>query len=268
MVGGGAAAGGCCGAAGGGGMSNAWNKPLISAVVQVSKSDSKSGVHASMFAQDLPRPEFPVTQEACSVQAGADVADEGGWTAVKSKAKSRRLSRTAVKTKDKRVIQQAEFVSEQHHQHTPSKGKSDVTAHARARAEVQVSQDEEPATGKQRRKKKAKNDRGKGVGVLQGVGEVEDEDQQARSNERSNENEERLPSGSPMGQGASDSASSLKRRKNSKRRKKPITPDVEEQPVASASGWRMFAALVCVCVLACVYCACKHFHILPKTLGP
>jgi hypothetical protein len=167
-----------------------------------------------------------------------------------------------------RVIQQAEFVSEQHHQHTPSKGKSDVTAHARARAEVQVSQDEEPATGKQRRKKKAKNDRGKGVGVLQGVGEVEDEDQQARSNERSNENEERLPSGSPMGQGASDSASSLKRRKNSKRRKKPITPDVEEQPVASASGWRMFAALVCVCVLACVYCACKYFHILPKTLGP
>jgi hypothetical protein len=133
--GGGGAAGGGGGAAGGGGISNAWNKPLVSAVLQVSNGDSKSGVHASTFAQDLPRPEFPVTQEACSVQAGADVADEGGWTAVKSKDKSRRLSRTAVKTKDKRVIQQAEFVSEQHHQHMPSKGKSDVTAHAHARVE-------------------------------------------------------------------------------------------------------------------------------------
>jgi hypothetical protein len=62
VVGGGAAAGGCCGAAGGGGMSNAWNKPLISAVVQVSKSDSKSGVHATTFAQVRPRPEILVTQ--------------------------------------------------------------------------------------------------------------------------------------------------------------------------------------------------------------
>jgi hypothetical protein len=43
-------------------MSNAWNKPLISAVVQVSNSDSKSGVHATTFAQVRPPPEIPVTQ--------------------------------------------------------------------------------------------------------------------------------------------------------------------------------------------------------------
>jgi hypothetical protein len=101
------------------------------------------------------------------------------------------------KPRHERVIQQAEFVSEQHHQHMSSKGKSDVTAHAHARVEAHVSQDEEVATGKKRRKKKAKNDRGMGPGVFQVVGEVEDQDQQARSNE----NEERLPSGSPMGEG-------------------------------------------------------------------
>ncbi len=43
---------------------------------------------------------------------------------------------------------------------------------------------------------------------------IEDQDQQARSKE----NKERLPSGSPMGEGASDSASfSLKLRRNSNR---------------------------------------------------
>jgi len=66
--------------------------------VQVSKSDSNSGVHATPFAQVLPRPEIPGTQEACTVQAGADVADEEGWSAVKPKAEG---GRTAVKPKAK-----------------------------------------------------------------------------------------------------------------------------------------------------------------------
>jgi hypothetical protein len=42
---------GAGGAAGGGGISNAWNKPLVSAVLQVSNGDSQSGVHATTFAQ-------------------------------------------------------------------------------------------------------------------------------------------------------------------------------------------------------------------------
>ena len=52
-------------------------------------SGSKSGVHATTSAKVLPRPEISVTQEACTVQAWAEVADEGGWTAVKLKDTSR-----------------------------------------------------------------------------------------------------------------------------------------------------------------------------------
>jgi hypothetical protein len=49
---GGAAGGGGCAAGGGGGsISNAWNKPPVSAVLQVSNGDSQSGVHATTFAQ-------------------------------------------------------------------------------------------------------------------------------------------------------------------------------------------------------------------------
>jgi hypothetical protein len=36
---------------------------------------------------------------------------------------------------------------------------------------------------------------------------------------------------------------------------KPITPDVEQQTV---SCWRVFAALVCMCLFACVNCASIH----------
>jgi hypothetical protein len=66
--------------------------------VQVSNGDSKSGVHATTFAQVVPRPEIPVAQEASTVQAGADVADEGGWSEAKPKAEK---GRTAVKAKAK-----------------------------------------------------------------------------------------------------------------------------------------------------------------------
>jgi hypothetical protein len=45
--GGGGPAGCGGGAAGGGGISNAWNKALVSAVLQVSNGDSESGVHAT-----------------------------------------------------------------------------------------------------------------------------------------------------------------------------------------------------------------------------
>jgi len=54
------------------------------------KGKGKSGVHATTSAKVLPRPEILVTQEACTLQAGADVADEGGWTAAEPKDKSRR----------------------------------------------------------------------------------------------------------------------------------------------------------------------------------
>ena len=56
----------------------------------------------------------------------------------------------------------------------------------------------------------------------------------------------------------------MKRRKNSKRRKKPITPDVEQQlvTVASASGWRMFAACVCLCL--CRWSTQDQVHHRPR----
>jgi hypothetical protein len=53
--------------------------------VQMPNRGSKCGVHATTSAKVPPRPEISVTQEACTVQAGAEVADEGGWTAVKLK---------------------------------------------------------------------------------------------------------------------------------------------------------------------------------------
>ena len=58
---------------------------LGSADVKMPNRGSKSGVHATTSAKVLPPPENPVTQEACTLQAGAYVADEGGWTAVKLK---------------------------------------------------------------------------------------------------------------------------------------------------------------------------------------
>jgi hypothetical protein len=42
---------------------------------------SKSDVTVAAPSQALP--EIPATQEACTVQAGTDVADKGGWTEVK-----------------------------------------------------------------------------------------------------------------------------------------------------------------------------------------